>query len=57
MISDATQLAALQTAKDIARKRHTLSPSQCDLFDAHIDAIIKRIIAAASRREKTEARQ
>lgn len=50
-ISDASQLAALQTALDLANGRIKLSPSQRHLFEAHIEAIRQRIVAAAEKRE------
>ena len=51
MISEQTQLAALRTAEKLADGAVKLSASERILFKAHIDAIRKRIIDAASRRE------
>jgi len=49
---------ALQTAVDIAKGRVKLNASQRELWERHIDAIRRRIIDAAARRDtKTEARQ
>lgn len=49
-ISDASQLAALQTASDLAHGRVKLSASQTELFDAQLEAIRQRIKAAAAKR-------
>jgi hypothetical protein len=58
MISDASQLAALDLAIEVATGRRKLNASEAALFQQHLDAIRKRIIDAAARREtKTEARQ
>ena len=58
MISDQAQIMALQTAVDIAKGRVKLNASQRELWERHIDAIRRRIIDAAARRDtKTEARQ
>jgi len=55
MISDQTQIMALQTAIDIAKGRVKLNASQRELWERHLDAIRKRIIDAAARRDtKTE---
>jgi len=57
VISDQTQLAALQTAIDIAHGRARLTPAQRELFEKHIGEIMDRIRAAAEkRREKEEKR-
>lgn len=54
-VSDASQLAALQTAKDIAAGRVKLNAAQRELWEMQIDAIRQRVIDAAARREtKTE---
>lgn len=50
-VSDASQLAALQTASDLAHGRVKLSASQRELFDAQLEAIRRRIIAAAAKRD------
>ncbi len=58
MISDATQLAALDLAIEVATGRRKLNASEAELFKRHVEEIRQRIIAAATRREtKTEARQ
>ncbi|MFA7308303.1 MAG: hypothetical protein WC026_16720 [Hyphomicrobium sp.] len=58
MISDATQLAALDFAIEVATGRRKLNASEAALFQIHIAEIRQRIVAAALRREKkTEARQ
>lgn len=55
MISDATQLAALDLAIEVATGRRKLNASEAALFQRHIEEIRKRIIDAAARREtKTE---
>lgn len=56
MISDATMLAALQTASDLAHGRAKLSAAQRELFDAHLEAIRQRIIAAAAKRGDRDGR-
>lgn len=50
MISDASQLAALDLAIAIANGRRKLNASEAVLFQKQIDAIRQRIIAAAARR-------
>ncbi len=59
MISDASQLAALQLAIDvISGRRGKLTSADSALTIQHLEAIRQRIIDAASRREtKTESRQ
>jgi hypothetical protein len=53
VISDATQLSALQMAIDLAHGRIKLNASQRELFQLQIDAIRKRIIEASARRAAT----
>jgi hypothetical protein len=48
MISDATQLAALDLAIEIATGRRKLNAAESELFRRHIDAIRGRIIDAAA---------
>lgn len=56
MISDQSQLAALDLAIEVATGRRKLNASESALFQLHLDAIRKRIIDAASRCEtKIEA--
>jgi hypothetical protein len=51
MISDASQLAALQLAIDvISGRRGKLTPADSALTIQHIEAIRQRIIASAARR-------
>ncbi len=50
MISDASQISALQTAVDIASGRVKLNASQRELFAAQIESIRRRIIDAAAKR-------
>lgn len=52
--SDASQIAALQTAIDIAHGRVKLSASQRELFEAQIESIRQWIIVAAAKRRDTE---
>jgi hypothetical protein len=55
MISDASQLAALDLAIEVATGRRKLNASEAALFRRHIEEIRQRIIDAAARREtKTE---
>jgi hypothetical protein len=54
VISDATQLAALQMAIDLAYGRTKLNAAQRELFQAQIDAIRRRIIDAAAKRNPQE---
>ena len=51
MISDASQLAVLNTAVDIAYGRRKLTVHEREIFTKHIEAIRKRIIDAADRRD------
>lgn len=53
-ISDASQLAALQTAVDLAYGRIKLNAAQRELFCRHIEAIRLRVIAAAAKRPTRE---
>ncbi|MCC3246166.1 hypothetical protein LG047_12685 [Methylocystis sp. WRRC1] len=55
MISDQSQLSALRTAIDLAHGRVRLTPSQRELFEKHIEAIMDRIIAAQEKRRAKEA--
>jgi hypothetical protein len=57
MISDQSQLAALDLAIEVATGRRKLNASEAALFQRHIEEIRQRIIAAAARREKLESRQ
>ncbi len=54
MISDASQISALQTAVDIASGRVKLNASQRELFAAQIESIRRRIIDAAAKRNAQE---
>jgi hypothetical protein len=57
MISDASQLAVLNTAVDIAHGRRKLTVHEREIFTKHIEAIRQRIIdAAAKRNAKGDAR-
>ena len=51
MISDASQIAALDLAIEVATGRRKLNASEVELFRRHIEGIRQRIIAAAARRE------
>jgi len=50
MISDATQLAALDLAIEIATGRRKMNAAEIEFFRRHIEAIRKRIIDAADKR-------
>lgn len=55
MISDATQIAALDLAIEVASDRRKLNASEFVLFRCHVEEILRRIIDAAARRDtKTE---
>lgn len=51
VISEATQLAALQMAIDVAHGHTSLNASQRELFQMQIESIRSRIIAASARRD------
>jgi hypothetical protein len=61
MISDATQIAALDLAIEVATGRRKLNASEAALFQSHIREIQGRILDAAARaarrEKKPEARQ
>lgn len=56
MISDATQLAALDLAIEVAAGRRKLNAAQLELFRRHIEAILQRIIAAAAKRDARDGK-
>lgn len=56
MISDATQLSALDLAIEIATGRRKLNASEVVLFQRHIAEILQRIINAAARRDTAQER-
>jgi hypothetical protein len=50
MISDATQIASLDLAVEVASGRRKLNASEVELFRRHIEEIRQRIIDAAAKR-------
>jgi hypothetical protein len=57
MISDQTQLAALDLAIEAAAGRRKMNAAEVELFRRHIEEIRQRIIDAAEKRNAPARRQ